>query len=71
MWTSLHANIHLTIRLRGLLERNQRLLIAVSGGQDSLCLSQLMLDLQPKWGWSLGIAHCDHCWREDSQANAN
>ena len=71
MWTYLHANIHRTIRLRGLLERNQRLLIAVSGGQDSLCLSQLMLDLQPKWGWSLGIAHCDHCWREDSQANAN
>ncbi|MEM6753047.1 MAG: tRNA lysidine(34) synthetase TilS [Cyanobacteria bacterium P01_C01_bin.38] len=71
MWTSLHANIHRTIRLRGLLKRNQRLLIAVSGGQDSLCLSQLMLDLQPKWGWSLGIAHCDHCWREDSRANAS
>ncbi|MEM1392835.1 MAG: tRNA lysidine(34) synthetase TilS [Cyanobacteria bacterium P01_H01_bin.150] len=70
VWTSLHVNIHRTIRLRGLLERNQRLLIAVSGGQDSLCLTQLMLDLQPKWGWSVGIAHCDHCWREDSQANA-
>ena len=71
VWTSLHANIHRTIRLRNLLERNQRLLIAVSGGQDSLCLSKLMLDLQPKWGWYVGIAHCDHCWREDSQANAN
>ncbi|MEO1431623.1 MAG: tRNA lysidine(34) synthetase TilS [Cyanobacteria bacterium J06633_8] len=71
VWTSLHANIHLTIRLRGILKRNQRLLIAVSGGQDSLCLTKLMLDLQPKWGWHLGIAHCDHCWRDDSQANAN
>jgi tRNA(Ile)-lysidine synthase len=30
-----------------------------------------MLDLQLKWGWELGIAHCDHCWRDDSQANAN
>jgi tRNA(Ile)-lysidine synthase len=30
-----------------------------------------MLDLQLKWGWHLGIAHCDHCWRDDSQANAN
>jgi tRNA(Ile)-lysidine synthase len=70
-WTSLHANIHRTIRLRDLLERNQRLLIAVSGGQDSLCLTQLMLDLQPKWGWHLGIAHCDHCWRDDSRANAS
>jgi tRNA(Ile)-lysidine synthase len=46
------------------------LLIAVSGGQDSLCLAKLLLDLQPKWGWSLGIAHCDHRWRPDSADNA-
>jgi tRNA(Ile)-lysidine synthase len=52
------------------LERNQRILVAVSGGQDSLCLIKLLLDLQPKWGWQLGIAHCDHRWRSDSQANA-
>ncbi|MCJ8280248.1 MAG: tRNA lysidine(34) synthetase TilS [Rivularia sp. ALOHA_DT_140] len=71
MWTSLHANIHRTIRSRNLLQRNQKLLIAVSGGQDSLCLTQLMLDLQPKWNWSLAIAHCDHCWRDDSKENAN
>ncbi|MBE9213273.1 tRNA lysidine(34) synthetase TilS [Plectonema cf. radiosum LEGE 06105] len=70
MWTSLHASVHHTIRSRHLLKRNQRLLIAVSGGQDSLCLTQLMLDLQPKWGWYLGIVHCDHKWRDDSQANA-
>jgi tRNA(Ile)-lysidine synthase len=45
--------------------------VAVSGGQDSLCLIKLLLDLQPKWAWNLAIAHCDHCWREDSQANAD
>ncbi|BAY11719.1 tRNA lysidine(34) synthetase TilS [Calothrix sp. NIES-2098] len=71
VWTSLHAKIHRTIRMRHLLERNQRLLVAVSGGQDSLCLIKLLLDLQSKWGWPLGIAHCDHRWRIDSQANAN
>ncbi|MBD2163056.1 tRNA lysidine(34) synthetase TilS [Calothrix membranacea FACHB-236] len=70
VWTPLHAKIHRTIRMRHLFERNQRLLVAVSGGQDSLCLIKLLLDLQPKWGWHLGIAHCDHRWREDSQANA-
>ncbi|AFZ55995.1 tRNA lysidine(34) synthetase TilS [Anabaena cylindrica FACHB-243] len=70
-WTLLHAQIHRTIRTRRLFERNQRLLVAVSGGQDSLCLIKLLLDLQPKWGWNLGIAHCDHRWREDSQANAD
>ncbi|MBW4634814.1 MAG: tRNA lysidine(34) synthetase TilS [Iphinoe sp. HA4291-MV1] len=70
-WTSLHAKLHRTIRSRHLFERNQRLLVAVSGGQDSLCLLKLLLDLQSKWGWYLGIAHCDHRWRSDSQTNAN
>lgn len=71
LWTPLHARLHRTLRSRHLLERNQRLLVAVSGGQDSLCLIKLLLDLQPKWGWQLGIAHCDHNWRSDSKANAN
>ncbi|MEH2195891.1 MAG: tRNA lysidine(34) synthetase TilS [Nostoc sp.] len=71
VWTPLHAKIHCTIRSRHLFERNQRLLIAVSGGQDSLSLIKLLLDLQSKWGWNLGIAHCDHRWRSDSQANAH
>ncbi|MBE9201875.1 MULTISPECIES: tRNA lysidine(34) synthetase TilS [unclassified Nodularia (in: cyanobacteria)] len=71
VWTALHAKIHRTIRSRHLFERNQRLLVAVSGGQDSLCLIKLLLDLEPKWGWYLGIAHCDHRWRNDSEANAN
>jgi tRNA(Ile)-lysidine synthase len=71
VWTPLHAKIHRTMRSRHLFERNQHLLVAVSGGQDSLCLIKLLLDLQSKWGWHLGIAHCDHRWRSDSEANAN
>ncbi len=71
VWTPLHAQIHRTIRSRRLFERDQHLLVAVSGGQDSLCLIKLLLDLQLKWGWHLGIAHCDHRWRTDSEANAH
>lgn len=70
VWTVLHAKIHRTIRSRHLFDRDHRLLVAVSGGQDSLCLIKLLLDLQPKWGWYLGIGHCDHRWRSDSAANA-
>jgi tRNA(Ile)-lysidine synthase len=70
VWTPLHAAIHRTIRARRLFQRQQSLLVAVSGGQDSLCLIKLLLDLQPKWGWNLGIAHCDHRWRDDSIENA-
>lgn len=71
VWTPLHASVHGTLRQRRLLPERQRLLVAVSGGQDSLCLAQLLLDLQPKWGWQMAIAHCDHRWREDSAANAD
>ncbi|GAB4378801.1 MAG: tRNA lysidine(34) synthetase TilS [Elainellaceae cyanobacterium] len=70
-WTPLHAQLHRTLRSRSLLPKQQRLLVAVSGGQDSLCLIRLLLDLQPKWGWHLAIAHCDHRWRSDSAANAD
>ncbi|MBV9388739.1 MAG: tRNA lysidine(34) synthetase TilS [Chroococcidiopsidaceae cyanobacterium CP_BM_ER_R8_30] len=70
IWTPLHAQLHQTLRSRQLLPRHERLLVAVSGGQDSLCLTKLLIDLQPKWGWQLGIAHCDHRWRPDSEANA-
>ncbi|MDJ0555962.1 MAG: tRNA lysidine(34) synthetase TilS [Microcoleaceae cyanobacterium MO_207.B10] len=70
-WQPIHDQLHRTLRQRHLLPHNQRILIAVSGGQDSLCLTKLLLDLQSKWGWHLGIAHCDHKWRYDSEANAN
>lgn len=71
LWTPLHARLHQTIRQRTLLKPDQAVLIAVSGGQDSICLARLLLDLQPKWNWKLAIAHCDHRWRSDSQANAD
>lgn len=64
-WTLLHARLHQTLRQRQLLTENGRVLIAVSGGQDSLCLTKLLLDLQPKWGWRIAIAHCDHRWPLD------
>lgn len=64
-WTPLHARLHQTLRQRRLLQQ-QGVLIALSGGQDSLCLAKLLLDLQPKWGWNLAIAHCDHGWQLDA-----
>src|SRR5919199_4704309 len=65
-WTPLHARLHQTLRQRRLLPQHQRVLIGVSGGQDSLCLTKLLLDLQTKWGWQLAIAHCDHRWQLDA-----
>lgn len=64
-WTNLHARLHQTLRQRQLLAKQERILVAVSGGQDSLCMMKLLLDLQPKWLWELGMAHCDHRWLSD------
>ncbi|MBL1208735.1 tRNA lysidine(34) synthetase TilS [Geminocystis sp. GBBB08] len=62
MWTNFHARLHQELKNRLLLPKNSKILIAVSGGQDSLCLARLCLDLQSKWGWNLAIAHYDHNW---------
>ncbi len=64
-WTDLHARLHRTIRQRQLFTKSDRLLVAVSGGQDSVCLIRLLLDLQPKWQWNIAIAHCNHRWAPD------
>ena len=69
-WTPLHSRVDQTCKQRRLLPSGQRLLVAVSGGQDSLCLLKLLLDLQPKWGWHLAVGHCNHGWRTDSDVNA-
>ena len=69
-WSLTHAKLHTLLRQRSLLPSHSRILIAVSGGQDSLCLARLLIDMQPKWQWTLTIIHCDHRWRQDSAANA-
>jgi tRNA(Ile)-lysidine synthase len=66
VWTDLHSKLHKTLKLRSLLPQKERILIAVSGGQDSVCLLKLLLDLQSKWHWQLAIAHCDHGWSTDA-----
>jgi len=65
-WSDFHARLHKTLRQRQLLPKQSRLLLAVSGGQDSLCLLKLFSDLQPKWEWGLAVAHCDHRWATDT-----
>jgi tRNA(Ile)-lysidine synthase len=70
-WSDRHAQLHRTLGQRQLLPRGARILVAVSGGQDSLCLIQLLRDLASHWDWTLAVAHCDHGWRADSAANAH
>lgn len=65
VWSALHARLHQRLRETSLLPAGQKILIALSGGQDSLCLGRLLLDLRSQWQWELAIAHCDHGWSTD------
>jgi tRNA(Ile)-lysidine synthase len=64
-WTPLHSQLHQTLIDRQLLPVGANILLAVSGGQDSLCLGQLLGELQSRWHWQLAVGHCDHGWTED------
>lgn len=85
-WSTLHANLHQTLRSRPvgqedlvsaaegnttpLLPSRAKVLVAVSGGQDSQCLLRLLADLRRQWHWQLYAVHCNHRWRADADANA-
>nr|YP_009370319.1 tRNA(Ile)-lysidine synthase [Bulboplastis apyrenoidosa]ARO90808.1 tRNA(Ile)-lysidine synthase [Bulboplastis apyrenoidosa] len=47
----------------------RKILIALSGGQDSLCLVKILKDLQPYYNFSIYGVHFNHHWRRDSNQN--
>src|SRR2546423_1208099 len=49
-----------TIRARGLLRRAQKILVAGSGGVDSMVLLQVLHALSKKNKWHLTVAHLNH-----------
>lgn len=53
---------------RHLLQAGERILVAVSGGQDSICLLWMLSQLQQRWEWKVGVVHCDHQWNPQSSA---
>ena len=55
----LHS-IESEIQSRGLLPRDQKILVAVSGGADSLVLLQSLASLAAKFRWKLSVAHFNH-----------
>jgi tRNA(Ile)-lysidine synthase len=58
--SNLSAHVEQSIRTRGLFKRNERILVAVSGGVDSMVLLHLLHALAPKFGWKLAVAHFNH-----------
>ena len=53
-----------------LLDEGDRVLVAVSGGPDSLCLLHLLRILAPRYGLALIVAHLDHGIRPEARQEA-
>lgn len=58
------------IRARGLIQPGDHVLVAVSGGVDSVALLHLLRSLSEALPCTLGAAHFDHAMRGDSAADA-
>jgi len=70
-WSPWHDRLHrLLLRDPSLLPPGERLVVAVSGGQDSMALTALLIGLQRLHHWSLHLWHGDHGWHQGSAAIA-
>lgn len=53
-------SVNRSIRARGLFRRGQKILVAVSGGVDSMVLLRLLHELSKQYKWKLTVAHLNH-----------
>ena len=71
-WSADHLQLHQRLLQQpSLLPRATPLLLAVSGGQDSMAMTALLQDLQRLHGWPMLLLwHGDHCLRAESAEQA-
>ena len=58
--------LHQLLIKKKLLKSNQSLILAISGGQDSISLLFIFIQLKDQWNWKLSIIYCNHLWQKDS-----
>jgi tRNA(Ile)-lysidine synthase len=59
-----HRTVDQTLRSHGMVQNGDALLVAVSGGADSVALVYILLELAPKYSLRIAIAHLNHCLRQ-------
>lgn len=67
---NIREDIKSAIKKYNLINKNDKVVIGVSGGADSLCLLYLLKGLQKELKISLHIAHLDHMLRKESAKEA-
>jgi len=67
-WSKWHMRLHKRLKQnKSLLPTNSTLLLAISGGQDSMALLKLIVDLNRLYEWHIEIWHGDHQWHTKSE----
>ncbi|MCG0277687.1 MAG: tRNA lysidine(34) synthetase TilS [Thermanaeromonas sp.] len=67
---TLLEQVRQTIQRYKLVGAGEKVVVGVSGGPDSLALLSSLLELRDEFGFSLHVAHLDHCLRENSAEEA-
>ncbi|MEZ5064558.1 MAG: tRNA lysidine(34) synthetase TilS [bacterium] len=67
----LELSVRRTIERERLLDRGDRVLVAVSGGADSIALLRVLHEISGQIGCTLRAATLDHALRPDSEADAD
>ncbi len=67
---TLLERVERTIRRHAMLAGGESVLVAVSGGADSVALLHVLATLAPAWGLRLHVLHVDHGLRADSARDA-
>jgi len=66
----LASRVRSTIARRDMLKGGESVLVAVSGGPDSLCLLEVLVRIAPALDLDVHVAHFDHRLRKDSARDA-
>ena len=63
---SVLQKVEITIRRHNMINSGEKILAAVSGGADSVCMLSVLRQLKEKMNFTLVCAHLNHCLRGES-----
>ncbi|MDH3503636.1 MAG: tRNA lysidine(34) synthetase TilS [Nitrospirota bacterium] len=62
-FVGMERKVDQAIRAKGLLASGDRIVVAVSGGPDSVALFRCLVELRIRWNWDICIGHVNHGFR--------